>query len=110
MKFKLSFTIAKLVLIVFLPITLLILPADFFDEGTAVCLSRVFFDVECYACGLTRACQHLIHLDFFKAFEYNMACFIVLPLLGVVWIQWFIKEWKILQRLRPAPTPIDPIL
>ncbi len=110
MKFKYYFTIAKLLFIVLLPLTLLILPGNFFDDGQSICLSKVFFDFECYACGMTRACQHLIHFEFEEAFMYNMGSFIVLPLLGVVWIQWLIKEWKTLNRLRPSPTPIDPIL
>lgn len=40
-------------------ITLFILPADFFDTGSSICLSVVLFNKQCYACGLTRAVQHL---------------------------------------------------
>lgn len=61
-------------------ITLLILPASFFDEGQSVCLSVLFFDVQCYACGMTRAVQHLIHFDFATAASYNKLAFIVVPL------------------------------
>jgi hypothetical protein len=100
MKARYYFTIAKLVFIVVTPIVLLILPANFFDTGTPMCLSKIFFDVECYACGLTRACQHLIHFEFEEAYAYHMMSFIVLPLLAVVWAQWFLKEWKLYKRYR----------
>ncbi len=43
--------------------------------------------------------MHLIHLDFEEAFAYNMASFVALPLLGVVWIQWGLKEYKILKKV-----------
>ncbi len=59
---------------------LLFLPADHFDEGESVCVSVVLFDMECYACGMTRGIQHLIHFDFKEAWEYNKLAFIVFPL------------------------------
>jgi len=93
------FTIAKLALIVLTPIVLLILPKDFFDNGESICLSKVFFNVECYACGMTRACQHLIHFDFEEAYAYNMGSFFALPALGIVWIQWGLKEFRILKKI-----------
>jgi hypothetical protein len=61
-------------------ITLLVLPADYFDEGQALCLSVLLLDRECYGCGMTRAIQHLIHLDFAEAWSYNKMSYIVLPL------------------------------
>ncbi|HEX2536256.1 MAG TPA: DUF2752 domain-containing protein, partial [Chitinophagaceae bacterium] len=94
------FTIGKLALIIGLPIALLILPANFFDNGESICLSKLLLDMECYACGMTRGCMHLIHLEFEDAFAYNMLSFIVLPLMGIVWIQWFIKEWKVYRKLK----------
>jgi hypothetical protein len=99
MKFRYYYTIAKLAVIIFTPVVLLFMPADFFDGGESICLSKVIFDVECYACGMTRACQHLIHFDFEEAYAYNMLSFVALPLLGVVWIKWGIKENKILKAL-----------
>lgn len=64
-----------------LALVLLILPADYFDEGQSICVSVLLFDVKCYGCGMTRAVQHLIHLDFAAAAEYNKLVFIVFPLL-----------------------------
>ena len=100
MNFRYYFTIAKLALIVITPIVLLCLPADYFDHGgISLCLSKLLFHQECPACGMTRACQHLIHFQFEEAFSYNMMSFIVLPLLGVVWIQWGLKEFKTFKAL-----------
>jgi len=104
MKFRYYYTIAKLAVIIFTPIVLLFLPADFFDAGESICLSKVIFNVECYGCGMTRACQHLIHFDFEDAFAYNMLSFIALPLLGVVWIKWGLKEYKIFKALHKKRT------
>lgn len=95
-------TALKLGVIVLTPVVLLLLPKTFFNDGEAVCLSRLLLQTECPACGMTRACMHLIHFDFEEAYAYNMMSFVVLPLLAVVWVQWFIKEWKIFGTLRQA--------
>lgn len=102
MRFRYYFTVAKLVFIVATPIVLLILPATFFDTGKSLCLSQLLFNTECYACGMSRACMHLIHFDFEEAYAYNMASFIVFPLLAIVWAQWFFKEWRMYKRYRVA--------
>ena len=70
-----------LVILILIPIVLLILPAYFFDTGNSICFSVVFFDNECYACGMTRAIQHLIHFDFSIGYEYNKLSIIVFPFL-----------------------------
>ncbi|MBN8676007.1 MAG: DUF2752 domain-containing protein [Chitinophagales bacterium] len=102
MKYRYYFTISKLAFIVLAPVVLLLLPATFFDSGRSLCLSKLFFGFECYACGLSRACMHLIHFDFEEAYAYNMLSFIVLPLLAIIWLQWFIKEWKRYKLYRTA--------
>lgn len=61
-------------------IILISLPKDYFDIGESSCLSVQLFGLECYGCGMTRAVQHLIHLDFEKAYSYNWLAFVVLPL------------------------------
>ena len=70
-----------LLLLIFIPIVLLLLPSDFFDKGHSICLSVFLFDFECYACGLTRAIQHFIHLEFSIGYEYNKLSIFVFPLL-----------------------------
>ncbi|MEM8524148.1 MAG: DUF2752 domain-containing protein [Bacteroidota bacterium] len=84
MNSKIYLAIESVTLIV-IPIILLFLPADFFDEGQSVCLSVQLFGKECHACGLTRATMHFMHFDFQEAIFYNPFVFIVLPLIG-----WFV--------------------
>ena len=67
--------------LVVLPIVLVLLPSDFFDKGETICLSVLLFDKQCYACGMTRAIQHLIHFDFSVAYAYNKLSFLVVPIL-----------------------------
>jgi hypothetical protein len=110
MKFKYYFTIAKLLLLVSLPVVLIILPGNFFDDGPPMCLSVIFFDVECYGCGLTRACQHLIHFQFEDAYAYNVLSFAAFPALAIFWLQWFLKEVRIYKKLRINMMAIDSIL
>ena len=65
-------------------ITLLCLPATFFDHGQSICISMLLFKVECFGCGMTRAIQHLIHFDFEGAYSYNKLAFIVFPMFFVL--------------------------
>jgi hypothetical protein len=39
------------------------------------------FHQKCFACGISRGIQHLIHFDFKAAASYNYLSFIVLPVL-----------------------------
>ena len=75
-------------------IYLLFLPATYFDVGDSVCLSVVLANTECYACGMTRGIQHLIHLDFEEAYRYNWLSFIVLPLVAFLVLREFISVIK----------------
>lgn len=67
------------------PVVLLVLPANFFDNKPSICLSRVFFDLECLGCGMGRGVMHLIHGDFEGAWQFHKLSFVVLPLLVYVW-------------------------
>lgn len=88
-----------LLLIIILPLVVFFLPIDFFDRGKSICLSKVLLNTQCYACGLTRACKHLMHLDWEGAFKYNMGSFIIFPLLAFLWIRWYFDERKKLKNL-----------
>lgn len=88
---------AWLAFLVLFPIALLLLPADFFDQGEALCPSKRFFDIECFGCGMTRAVMHLIHLDFDSALYYNMGSFLILPAIGFFWAKW---AWQAIKRVR----------
>lgn len=99
-KIKYYYHISLVILLIVIPIVLLLLPATYFDSGQSLCLSKLFVEKECYACGMTRAIMHLIHFDFEDAYAYNMLSFIVFPLLCVIWVQWFLKELKICRILK----------
>ena len=73
---------------------LLILPADFFDKGQSLCLSVLLFHQKCYACGMTRAIQHFIHLDFSTAYNFNKLSWIVFPVLVFVWQEELRRVYK----------------
>jgi hypothetical protein len=77
-----------------LPIWLLLSPANYFDQGDAICPSKVFFQTECPGCGMTRATQHMIHFDFKNAWSYNKLSFFLLPLLAFLYIRIFLKLSK----------------
>jgi hypothetical protein len=73
-----------------LPITLLILPADYFDHGVSLCPSKQFLNLECLGCGITRGIQHAIHFDFEIAWMYNKLTFVVLPIAFFIWLQYLV--------------------
>ena len=79
-----------LIFLIVIPFIFIFLPKDFFNSGESICLSIVFFKKECYGCGMTRAIQHLIHLDFNGAYQLNKLSFFVLPTL----IYLLLKEIK----------------
>lgn len=72
-------------------IVLVFLPAEFFDQGSAKCVSVILFNKQCYGCGMTRAIQHLIHLEFKEALNFNWLSFVVLPIL-VYAILWEVRR------------------
>jgi hypothetical protein len=106
--FRISFSatqriaLSKVILcfLVATPVIIFLLPIDFFDQGPSFCLSQVLFDQECYACGLTRGCKHLLHLDIEGAFLYNMGSFLALPLVSYLWLKWFLAELSLYRSLR----------
>lgn len=77
-----------------LTVILICLPKNFFDSGQSICISVLLLKKECYGCGMTRAIQHLIHLDFKSAYHYNRLSFIVLPLSIYMGISEIYKLYK----------------
>jgi hypothetical protein len=75
------------VLVVFIPFVLWILPANFFDEGPSICISKLITEVDCPGCGITRATQHAWHFDFQTAWNYNKMIVVVGPLLLWLYLQ-----------------------
>ena len=92
LKYNKSYNIAYIGGLLLIPLVLIALPADFFDTGQSICLSVVLLDTECYGCGMTRAIQHLVHLDFHTAAYANV----------ISVFKWLIKEpvRKTLQHFR----------
>tara|TARA_B100001287_G_scaffold11288_1_gene8627 strand:- start:309 stop:626 length:318 start_codon:yes stop_codon:yes gene_type:complete len=79
--------ILSLLTLLLVPLILIILPADYFDNGQTICASVLLFDIECYGCGMTRAVMHFIHFEFTKALEYNKLVILVFPLLTLLWLK-----------------------
>jgi Protein of unknown function (DUF2752) len=93
---KKTLTYLRLSVLIGVPIVLLLLPKDFFDNGPDTCPSRIFFQQECPGCGMTRACMYLIHFDFGGAYYLNAASFAVFPLLAFIWGRWL---WQAVQAI-----------
>jgi hypothetical protein len=71
---------------ILVPMVLWVLPANFFDHtGVILCVSRWLFDTECYACGLTRSVQHVMHLEFAVGYAHNHLVVVVFPILVYLW-------------------------
>ncbi|MFH0895521.1 MAG: DUF2752 domain-containing protein [Bacteroidota bacterium] len=79
------------------PIVLLILPADYFDEGQSYCPSVLLLHRHCPGCGITKAIQHLIHFDFQIAWEYNFLSFFILPLGIFFWQKELRRTYRTLR-------------
>jgi hypothetical protein len=94
MSYKKALNYFKLIVLIAIPIILLILPANFFDTGQSICLSKVILNKECPGCGSTRAIQHLIHLDFKQAWAFNKLSFIVFAIGAFVWGGWIFSTIK----------------
>ncbi len=86
--------------LILIPIVLLVLPSNYFDNGQSVCVSVLLFDQECYGCGMTRGIHHLLHLDFLSAYEFNKLSLIVLPLLVYLWF----NELRRIKKMIKNPT------
>jgi hypothetical protein len=94
--YKYYFIILRLLVYIIIPIALLILPVNFFDHGESICLSKTLLNVECYACGMTRAVMHLIHFDWEDAYFFNPLSFLAFPILATLWLNWFLIDIKLL--------------
>lgn len=77
------------------PVMLWLLPADVFDNtGFEICPSKLFFNIECFGCGMTRAVMHSHHWEWSEAFYYNYGIIAVYPALVIVWFLWLSKAIK----------------
>ncbi len=77
------------------PIVLWFMPSTAFDDSDIiVCPSRLFFDIECLGCGMTRAVQHMHHFEWEDAAYYNAGVMLIYPALIVVWAIWVYRTWR----------------
>lgn len=78
-----------LIALLLTPIVLWILPGDYFDNsGLIVCPSRLFFNIECLGCGMTRAVMHFHHFQFDEAVFFNTGVLFIYPVLVMIWMRW----------------------
>ena len=77
------------------PIILWLIPVDTFDDtGVDLCPSKLFFDLECWGCGMTRAVMYMHHFEWRTAiFYFNYGVVIVYPALVILWLIWIRKSW-----------------
>jgi hypothetical protein len=81
-----------------IPIGLILLPSDYFDQGESICISRLLLDRECYGCGITRAVQHLLHGEVRAAIVLNPAAVVVTPVGIVMWFKYWILNVRSARR------------
>jgi hypothetical protein len=82
------FLTAKISVLAVLPLILLSLPKTTFDDhSNTICLFTLLSGIECYGCGLTRACMRLIHFDVYGAWEFNKISVVVFPILCFLYLQ-----------------------
>ena len=73
--------------ILIVPFILWILPANFFDTGQSICLSKLLMERDCPGCGMTRAVQHAIHGEFILAFGFNKVIIVIMPLFIFIYLR-----------------------
>ncbi|MFQ3575861.1 MAG: DUF2752 domain-containing protein [Cytophagales bacterium] len=91
-KYGKYFSLLFLITYITVPILLFLLPENHFDHGKSLCMSKLIFNMECYACGITRAIQRWIHFNPEEAMEFNQLSIVVFPLLVYIWAFNFFDE------------------
>lgn len=94
------FLLIKIAGIILIPAILFILPYHFFDHRGPVCLFTLLSGYECIGCGMTRACQRLIHFRIADAYSLNKLSIGVFPILIYLWIQEGIDTYKKLKHVK----------
>jgi hypothetical protein len=86
----------KITTLILIPVSLWVLPVNFFDEGNSISLFALFgVEDYAYSTGMTRGIMHLMHFDFQGAIEYNVLTVLVLPLLSLLWLKLLLKEFGV---------------
>lgn len=84
-----TFNYLKIAGMIIFPTILFLLPYNYFDKGSIKCLSKAIFDLECWGCGMTRACMRIIHFRLEEAWYFNKFSFIVFPILCYLYVHEF---------------------
>ncbi len=82
-----NWLIVETLVLILVPLILILLPANYFDNGQSLCLSVQLFNKECFGCGITKSIMHLIHLDFRESFYHNPLGIIVSAIIGFIIIK-----------------------
>ncbi len=91
----------KIFILVICPLIVLLLPKTIFNNSQyTICILKRITGNDCLGCGMTRACMHLIHLDFEAAAHFNKISFVVLPILCFLWIRELVKSLKEYQKAK----------
>lgn len=75
------------------------IPATFFVLGLLdwqpppLCMWSRFFHIRCPGCGLTHAALDLCRLDFSGAWRHNPLSWVVVPLVGFLYLRWGWRMW-----------------
>lgn len=62
--------------------------------GYPTCPTQAFLGIDCPACGGLRGSHSLMRGDFAGAADNNVALFVLLPALAIVWFRWLASSWK----------------
>ncbi len=88
------------------PISFVLLPTSFFEQGARICLVKNILGIDCPGCGTIRAISSIFHFQFNNAYNYNRLIVIVFPLLAVAWVKYTLLE---LRALLPRNSIIEKI-
>lgn len=85
------------------PLFLWALPSAAIDESEViVCPSRLFFDVECPGCGLTRGVVHMHHFEWVDALYFNLGSPVAYLALIGLWVYWVYHALLHLRLISPV--------
>jgi len=88
--------ILKIILLIYIPITTLIITHIGIKNGQTICLFNNILGVNCIGCGITKSIIALINGEFQQSINYNYNVIIILPLLLFIWLkQFFISITKV---------------
>ncbi|MCI9092484.1 MAG: DUF2752 domain-containing protein [Coprobacillus sp.] len=92
-----TFSFLRMFFYISLYLFIIIQPVYFMDHQS-LCIIKGLFGIECFLCGMTRACIHLLHFDFKGAFSFHPLSFIVFPILCFIVLQDCINIMKSIKK------------